>query len=213
MIHAVPIQHQLELPQPPDPQHWPDPVLVDRESQFLGSPAQLHAQGAETGHPRHHRLPHAAPVADEVPEAHAGAHVGPEGRETLGGHVDVHGGDGGEPVGADALGEVEECFEVRACLHGEGVGGVEDVGRFVVDGPAGLEETRLAVLSGLVVRVIAAVIPSPFAAMVCDSRFAPRTVEMDDLVAKDVDVDHATDFVWEFREEVTALRLRPAIPW
>ena len=111
-------------------------------------------------------------------------------------------------------------MEVGAGLHGEGVGGVECVGCFVVDGPAGLGKTHFAV-SGVLFRgrafavgMIAAVIDSPFAAIVRESRFSPGTVEMDDLIAEDVDVDHAADFIWKFGQEVaTALGLRLGVAW
>ena len=46
-----------------------------------------------------------------------------------------------------------------------------------------------------------------------NSRFSRGMVEMDYLVAEDVDVDHATNFVWEFCEEFAALGLRPVIAW
>ena len=42
-----------------------------------------------------------------------------------------------------------------------------------------------------------AAVQTPLAAIMPDSRFAPRMVEMDDLIAEDVDVDDAANFVWE----------------
>lgn len=46
-----------------------------------------------------------------------------------------------------------------------------------------------------------------------DSRFVPRMLEMEHLVAEDIDVDHAADFVWEFQEEIPPLGLGPAVAW
>lgn len=119
-------------------------------------------------------------------------------------------------MGAYAVGEVDEGREVRAGLHGEGVGRVEDVGRFVVDGSAGLDQTRFAVLGVVVdgavrcgVDVMAAV-QLPFAAMVHDSGLVRGVLEMDDFIAEYVDVNHAADFIWEFCKEHTAATLWPA---
>lgn len=62
----------------------------------------------------------------------------------------------------------------------------------------------------IVVGMIAA-IQAPLAAIMPNSRLAPRMVEMDYLVAEDVDVDHTADFVWELYQEGTALGLRCAV--
>ena len=184
----------------------------------MSRPLQPYAQDGELGHPRGQDVPHAAPVADEVPEAAAGGHVGPEGGEAFGEHVDVDVCDGREAVGADAFGEVDEGFEVGAGLDGEGVCGVEDVGCFVVDGTAGFEQTRFAavgLLVGFVVvpvvfvvwMIAAAAVCGPFATIVRDARLVPWMVEVDYFVAEDVNVDHAADFVWENCEKVAALGL------
>ena len=50
----------------------------------------------------------------------------------------------------------------------------------------------------------------PFAGVMPDSRFVRGMIEMDYLVAEDVDVDHAADLVWKFCE-VAASGLRPTI--
>lgn len=108
-------------------------------------------------------------------------------------------------------------------MDGECVGGVEDVDGFVVDGAAGFEQTRFArvPLVGLVIdgpvfvvgMIAAATVCAPFATIVRDARFVPWTVEVDDFVAKDVDVDHAADFVREACKKVAALGLWLAGPW
>ena len=212
-INAVSLQLQLEYPEPPNPQHRSDPILIRRESQFLSSSTQSHPQGLETWHLRSHRLPHTAPVADEIPESGAAGHVGPEWRETFGKHVDVHVGDQGETRGAYTFGEPHERLEVRAGLYGERVRGVEDVDRFVVYGSAGLEKTQFVnsciFLDGPIrsVGMIAAV-QSPFAAIVHDSGLVRGVVEMDDFIPENVYIDHAADFVRKFCEEGAALR-----PW
>lgn len=134
--------------------------------------------------------------------------------------MDVDVCDGSEAVGTDAVGEVDEGFEVGAGLDGEGVCGVEDVGGFVVDGTAGFEEARFAdfyyhfLTVGFVVGVFfgvgmvaAAAVCGPFAAIVRDAGLAPWTVEVDDLVAEDVDVDHSADIVREIGEKIPALGL------
>ena len=119
-------------------------------------------------------------------------------------------------------------------MDGEGVCCVEDLGGFGVDGAAGFEEACFAVgffdvgfvfvgvgvvvvvfVGGdddgaVVFRVVviaAAAICGPFATIVRDARLVPWTVEVDDFVAKDVDVDHAADFVREICEKVAALGL------
>ena len=115
-------------------------------------------------------------------------------------------------------------------MDGEGVCCVEDLGGFVVDGAAGFEEACFAVGvfdvgfvfvvvvvfvvggdDGAVVfrveMIAAAASCGPFATIVCDARLVPWTVEVDDFVAKNVDVDHAADFVREICEKVAALGL------
>ena len=57
--------------------------------------------------------------------------------------------------------------------------------------------------------VITAVVP--LAAIMPNSRFTRGMVELDYLIAEDVDVDHTADFVWELYQKVTSLGLSPAV--